>query len=73
VISLKRFYDLEYEFCQLAARMALSTSAPEIAKLLNRRMKIVSEACMIVNQLNAPEPRRCGLRQVEVSHLPERG
>jgi hypothetical protein len=59
VISLKRFYDLEHEFRQVAARMATSTSTLEVATLLQRRMKIVSEARQIVNQLNTPEPRWC--------------
>jgi hypothetical protein len=59
VISLKRFYDLEHEFRQVAAKIAISTSMLEVATLLRRRMNIVAEARDIVNQLNAPEQHWC--------------
>jgi hypothetical protein len=49
VISVKQFYDLEHEFRQLAARMAIATGTQEVATLLHRRMKIVAEAREIVN------------------------
>ena len=56
---LKRFYVLEHEHRQLAARIIKAVGVKEAARLLQRRMAIVTEAREILNQMNVPEPHWC--------------
>jgi hypothetical protein len=51
---LKSFYDLEHEYRQVAALIARSVGVKETARLVQRRMAIVSEAREIANKMNVP-------------------
>lgn len=53
---LKRFYDLEHEYRQVAALIARAVGVTDAARLIRRRMAIVSEAREIVNKMNVPKP-----------------
>jgi hypothetical protein len=53
---LKRFYDLEHEYRQVAALIARAVGVQETARLVQRRMAIVAEAREIVNKMNIPKP-----------------
>jgi hypothetical protein len=55
-VSLKRFYELESEYCAIIRQMADSADSESRIRLKERRSAIVVKAREIVRRLNLPKP-----------------